>query len=226
MITNTTGQTGSGQKHSEIKDDLRESGERLSQSMKGTGDEVSKEAKSKAEHAKDYAADELEKLSEATDSAAQSLEDGQHEKLSSYVGDIAGYVDDIASSLRDKSADDLMHEAERVARENPALFIAGGLAVGLGIARLAKAGSQHASKDVASTGSRPQSSAKSYETSRTGSGGNAQSRSGSTSASNSGTSGTYRDRNGADGATNSSSGDQRGSQKLDSPVENRTYPAL
>lgn len=145
MVTTNTDQTRSNQNSSELKEDLQKSGEELSQAMKDSGQDVSQEAKTKAEGAKNYAADEFEELSHATEAAAQALSDNHHEKLSSYVGEIAGYVDGMANNLRHKSADDLMHDANHMARENPALFIAGSLAIGLGIARLAKSGLQHGS---------------------------------------------------------------------------------
>lgn len=149
--TNTSGtteQTGSNQGYSEMKDDLQKSGEELSQTMKSKRDEVtteaSKEAKSQAEGAKSYAADEMEDFSHVAEATAGALSDENHEKLSSYVNDMAAYVGNMAESLRNRSADDLVHEAKRMARKNPTLFIAGGIALGLGISRVAKSGTQGA----------------------------------------------------------------------------------
>lgn len=143
MVTTTTDQTGSNRNTSELKEDLKNSGEQLNRAMKDAGENLSKETKVKAEGAKDYAADEFEDLSQAAESAAQALNDNHHETLSSYVGEIAGYVEGMANNLRHKSADELMQNATQMARENPALFMAGSLAIGLGIARLAKSGMQH-----------------------------------------------------------------------------------
>lgn len=153
----TTGKTGSNQGYSEMKDDLQKSGEELSQNMKGKRDEVagqaSKEAKTKAEGAKSYAADEMEDLSHVAEAAADALSDENHEKLSSYVNDMASYVGNMADSLRNRSADDLVHDAKSMARKNPTLFIAGGIALGLGIARIAKSGAQGADANQANSSS-------------------------------------------------------------------------
>jgi hypothetical protein len=45
----------------------------------------------------------------------------------------------LSDGLREKSADEILRDVRRVARENPTLFIAGSIAVGFGIARFARA---------------------------------------------------------------------------------------
>lgn len=169
MVTsNTTGTTGTTNKpgstqSSDIKNDLDKSKDEMSQKMKGTREEVTKEAgdqaRTKAEGVKGYAADEMEDLSTAAEAAADALHDEHHEKLSAYVGDMAGYVNDMASSLRSKNVDDLVSDAKRMAHKNPSLFIAGGIALGLGIARIAKAGTSRTNQHTSSTQSLPSSSA-------------------------------------------------------------------
>lgn len=142
MATTYNDTPESKQKYAGMKDGLKKSGEELSESMKGPQEEVSREAKRQTENVTNYAAEEMEDLSHAAEATAQALSDEHHEKLSSYVSDIAGYVGNMATSLRHKSADDLMNDAKRLARDNPTLFIAGGLALGLGISRLAKSGGE------------------------------------------------------------------------------------
>lgn len=156
MVTTYTDTSESQKKYADIKDDLRKSGEELSQSMKGPKEDASKEAKKQTENASHYAADEMEDLSHAAQAAAQALNEDHHQKLSSYVNEIAGYVGSMATNLRHKSADDLMNDAKHLARENPTLFIAGGLALGLGISRLAKSAS-HSHESTASSAARPTS---------------------------------------------------------------------
>lgn len=146
MIRNDTGQPGSSQSYSEMKEDLQKSGEEMSKSMKGTREEISKQAKGKAEGAIDAAADQVEDVSAAAEAAAQALHNEHHEQLSSYVGDIAKHVSQMAESLRHKSADELASDAKHFAHKNPSLFIAGGIAMGFGIARLAKSGQSHHSR--------------------------------------------------------------------------------
>lgn len=157
MVTTNTGQPGSTQSHSEIKDDLKKSGEQLSQSMKGSQEQASKEAKNQAENVTHRAAEEMEDISRAAEAAADALSDEHHEQLSSYVSDIAGYVGSMATSLRHKSADDLVSDARRMAHHNPTLFIAGGLALGLGIARVAKSASSSQKNVTHQSGHAPSS---------------------------------------------------------------------
>ena len=73
------------------------------------------------------------------DAAAEDLQDHQQQALSEYVTQFASSISALANNLRHKSIDELMHEAEGIARRNPALFIGGSIAIGLGLARFAKA---------------------------------------------------------------------------------------
>lgn len=118
--------------------------------MKRTAAEASEkirsESKGKAESARQNAADQLDEYTHVTESIAQTLHDEHHETLSAYVSEIAGYVSNISNGLRDKSADDLMRDAKSMAQNNPALFIAGSVAIGLGIARLARTGVENSSQ--------------------------------------------------------------------------------
>lgn len=125
-----------------LKDEARSSKEQLAQSARTAGERVKQEADKNLGGAVKSAAGTMDDLSHAAESAARTLHEEHHESLSHYVADIAHYVSNVASSLRSKNTDELIHDAKRMARENPALFIAGSVAIGLGIARLAKSGSQ------------------------------------------------------------------------------------
>lgn len=109
---------------------------------------VKQEASKKLDENREKAASEIETLAHAARVAASDLKEQNHEGLSHYIIDMADQVTALAGGLRNKSIDDLMQEAQKIARNNPALFIAGGIAIGLGIARFAKASShrsdQHA----------------------------------------------------------------------------------
>ncbi|MBB3101716.1 hypothetical protein [Azomonas macrocytogenes] len=96
------------------------------------------------------AASELERVAQSARAAAADLEQDRP-GLSQYVSDIAQGMVKMAENLRNKKADDLYHDAERMARENPGLFIAGSIALGFGLTRFAKASSQYSSGHSAST---------------------------------------------------------------------------
>ena len=92
------------------------------------------------------AADEIEGMAHAVRTAASDLQEQDREGLSHYVTEMADSVSALASGLRKKSVDELMHDAENIARRNPALFIGGSIAIGLGLARFAKASSHRHSE--------------------------------------------------------------------------------
>jgi len=54
------------------------------------------------------------------------------------VSDIAQSMVDLADNLRGKSVDELVGEVNRLARNNPGLFIAGSVALGFGLTRFAR----------------------------------------------------------------------------------------
>ena len=57
---------------------------------------------------------------------------------------LAGTVGNLATRLRDGTIDDLVDDTRAFARQNPALFIAGGIAAGLVLARFMKASARRA----------------------------------------------------------------------------------
>ena len=60
--------------------------------------------------------------------------------MSDYLTDMAASMSGLAGNLRGKSAEQLLHDGAELARSNPALFIAGSIAIGFGLSRFLKAG--------------------------------------------------------------------------------------
>lgn len=131
--TNNTGRQNSGQK---FTDDLKST-------TREASDTAKQQATQKLDEGRNKAADEIENIAHAARAAASDLDDKNREGLSHYVTDLANQISSLASGLRKKSIDDLMQEAQNIARKNPALFIGGSIAIGLGIARFARASSHH-----------------------------------------------------------------------------------
>lgn len=115
----------------------------------GAADQVRQQAQEQAQETLDstreQAAGGLDSIVDAAAAAADELRDHNQEGLSRYVSEIADSVASVASSIRHKSVDELIHDVEAVARNNPTLFLAGSLAVGLGIGRFARASSKERS---------------------------------------------------------------------------------
>jgi hypothetical protein len=106
-------------------------------------EEVKKQGKDQLEGYRETAADELEKVAKSAKAAAAEL-DQSHSGLSRYVSDMAQSMVSLADDLRGKSVDELVGEVNRIARNNPGLFITGSIAIGFGLTRFARASSQRA----------------------------------------------------------------------------------
>lgn len=92
------------------------------------------------------AASTVDRLAESVDAAAEQLQDGDDPgHLSSHIGDLAGAMHAVAKGLKEKSPDALLQDVNRVARENPALFLAGAAVVGFAVTRLLKVSADGAS---------------------------------------------------------------------------------
>lgn len=90
---------------------------------------------------RDTAADQIEALAQGAKSFVSELEDKDTLGMSDYLSDMAESMTGLAGNLRGKSAEDLLHQGVELARSNPALFIAGSIALGFGLSRFLKAGS-------------------------------------------------------------------------------------
>lgn len=108
-----------------------------------TTNEIHRKTQQKFNETREKAAGGLDSIVDAAAAAADDLREHHQEGLSQYVSEIADSVSSIAGSLRHKSVDELIHEVGAVARRNPTLFLAGSLAVGLGIGRFARASAKH-----------------------------------------------------------------------------------
>lgn len=90
---------------------------------------------------RDTAADQIEALAKGAKSVLSELESKDTLGMSDYLADMAHSMSGLAGNLRGKSAEQLLHDGADLARSNPALFIAGSIALGFGLSRFLKAGS-------------------------------------------------------------------------------------
>jgi len=128
--TNTTGSSASAE---DMKAKARDAGE-----------QVKNQGKAQLDSYRGTAADELEKVAQSAKAAAAELENQDSTGLSSYVSDVAQSMVNLADNLRGKSVDELVGEVNRLARNNPGLFIAGSVALGFGLTRFARASGHRA----------------------------------------------------------------------------------
>ena len=71
----------------------------------------------------------LKEHADSVRAAASQMREDDVAHLSRHVSDMAGSLGRMADGLREKSADEILHDVRRIARENPTLFIAGSIAV-------------------------------------------------------------------------------------------------
>lgn len=104
------------------------------------------------EQYRDTAAQQIETLAQSAQSAAEHMQQDDTLGISHYVTDIAQSMTTLADNLRGKSVDELLQQAGKLARDNPALFITGSVALGFGLSRFLRA-SGSAQGTTSTTGS-------------------------------------------------------------------------
>lgn len=115
----------------------------LGERVSGIGREAAAAAKHRADElvtgAARGAADAANQSSDAMGSLAGSLEDSGQETLGRAVGAVSHRLQEFAAYLEGRSLDALVRDAQRLAQRNPALVVAGGLALGFALSRFLKA---------------------------------------------------------------------------------------
>jgi hypothetical protein len=91
------------------------------------------------EHLRDIATGQIDSLAEGAKSAASALQGSDSLGLSRYLGQLADGLGSFANQVREKSAEDLLHQSAKFARDNPVLFLAGSVAIGFGLSRFLRA---------------------------------------------------------------------------------------
>jgi hypothetical protein len=120
--------------------------------MSRTRDEAQQLARSAADTArsrgreevdkfKEQAADKAEEIADALDTSADDLEGNGGDAMSGYGHSMANLMRRLAGGLRENDIEDFASELSDYARRNPAIFLAGSVALGFGISRFLKASS-------------------------------------------------------------------------------------
>lgn len=104
----------------------------------GIAGKVKERATAQLSTQKDRATDSLGSVASAVRQTGQRLREEQNETVAQYVEQAADQLERLSSSLREKDVAELLQDAQRLARRQPALFIGGSFAVGLIAARFLK----------------------------------------------------------------------------------------
>jgi ElaB/YqjD/DUF883 family membrane-anchored ribosome-binding protein len=106
----------------------------------GLREQASAKAHELASKGKEKATDLLEQLTGLTDDLSTKVKERLGDNYGSYVGDIAGKVAGIATSLKEKDVGELADDAREFVRKRPVVAIGAAAAIGFVIARLVKSG--------------------------------------------------------------------------------------
>jgi ElaB/YqjD/DUF883 family membrane-anchored ribosome-binding protein len=114
---------------------------RLQEAAGGIADSASHAAESQASMAMDRAGDALEQVAQAIRDTGNQLRQ-QRPEIAAVADTGAQRIDQLSTYLRQHDARDLVDDAERFARQQPAVVIGGGLALGLILGRLLRSGAE------------------------------------------------------------------------------------
>lgn len=97
----------------------------------------------KAEAGQHQLAEGADALADAIDAAASNLDEHDREGLARYARKLSSDISKAAGHIEGRSVDELAADAKKLARNNPALFMLGSIAVGFGLSRFFKASAEH-----------------------------------------------------------------------------------
>jgi len=126
----------------------------IDQATRQTKDEISnvtgqvrRQADSLISEQKDMAADRLSTLASTLRESSRQLQDQNEGTMGRYADVIADQVESVSDFLRNRNAGDLLGDIQRLARQQPELFVAGSLAVGFLVGRFIKGPSRSALRE-------------------------------------------------------------------------------
>ena len=168
------GSTGMAGSASRSSDDLRnqsqdvkaqakeKAGEMADRAQQKTR-EMADQASSRADEQKQRAVSGLGGVQEALNQTSNSLREQNQDAMAGYVDMAAHQVERVSEYLSNRSVGDLMHDVERIARREPALFLGGAVLLGLVGARFFKSSSPDHFEDSRRYGPRAYERPMSYE---------------------------------------------------------------
>jgi ElaB/YqjD/DUF883 family membrane-anchored ribosome-binding protein len=102
---------------------------------------VRESANAQLSQQKDRATDGIGSVAHAVRQSTQQLRDQRHEAIAQYIEQAADQLEKLSTRLKEKNVSELVDDAQRFARQRPALFVGSAFAVGLLGARFLKSSS-------------------------------------------------------------------------------------
>ncbi|MGI9174486.1 MAG: ATP synthase F0 subunit B [Rhodothermales bacterium] len=138
------------QKANEVKAEAKQQAGEAADQAKQKAGELAEQAKQQATSQiatqKERASSSLSSISKALHDASGTLRDEDQGAVAGYVDDAAGQLEQFADILQNRSVGELLDEAKRYARREPALFLGGAMVIGLFGARFLKSSSPESSR--------------------------------------------------------------------------------
>jgi ElaB/YqjD/DUF883 family membrane-anchored ribosome-binding protein len=119
-------------------------GQQLQEAASGLMEQAARTADAQASTTMTRVGETLQTVASHIRQAGQELESSQPQ-VAGFIDTAAEQVEHAATYLRDRDASEALDNVQRIARNQPALVIGGGLAVGLIIGRLLRGGAETAS---------------------------------------------------------------------------------
>jgi hypothetical protein len=98
---------------------------------------------------KDRATEGIGTVAQAVRQTTERLRDEQHDTVAQYVERAAEQLERLSDGLREKDVSQLLHDAQRFVRRQPALFIGGSFVAGMLAARFLKSSREDDGTDYA-----------------------------------------------------------------------------
>lgn len=139
-----TGSAGSGsQSTPDVKDQARAAAHDVKESVKDqahhVADDVKEQARTQLAGQKEKAAEQLSGFGDALQETSKTLRDNDQNAVADYVERAADQIGQFNHYLRNHTVGELIDEAERYARREPALFLGAAALVGLAASRFFRA---------------------------------------------------------------------------------------
>ena len=88
---------------------------------------------------KRVAADKVEKVAAVVEQASTQFRENDLQTLAQYTSEVGNTIKSLSESFQNRSLDDLITDIKSMAKRNPTAFVLGSVAIGVAVARFAKA---------------------------------------------------------------------------------------
>lgn len=134
-----TGQDGAARdSQEEMKQKAQDIAGQTKQKAQEIADQTKQQGRAMFDQQKESAAGQMDSVAKAFRSTAQQLEGEGQQQTGKYVGMVAENLESLGRRLKEKNIDELLSDAQNLARRSPATFIAGSIAAGFILSRFLK----------------------------------------------------------------------------------------